>query len=282
MKIFIAADMEGATGVVHHDQLMPEGRGYAAAQRLLTGDVNAAIEGVLRTDPLATFVVGDGHGPMRNIILENLNPAAELVIGSGKPTNKPLCQLEGIDSTFDAAFMIGYHSKAGTPSGLLAHTYIGSIVREWRLNGVAVGEVQMNAAVLGSFGVAVALVVGNSDLGPEVAVWDPRVTFVATKRTLGPTAGVCLTPARTRTLISNSAAHVVANLGTSFPYDVGHARIEVDMYRREQCDKACSESGISKIGESTIVADAENAADAFRLMWRACTRALDEAPAWLV
>ncbi len=281
MKIFIAADMEGATGVVHHDQLMPEGRGYAAAQRLLTGDVNAAIEGVLRTDPLATFVVGDGHGPMRNILLEELNPAAELVIGSGKPSNKPFCQLEGIDSTFDAAFMVGYHSKSGTPSGLLAHTYIGSIVREWRLNGVDVGEVQMNAAVFGSFGVPVALVVGNSDLAPEVAVWDPRVMFVTTKRTLGPTAGVCLAPSRTRTLISNAAAHVVTNLSTLFSYDVGHTRIEVEMYRREQCDKASTENGIVKINETTILAEADNAADAFRLAWRACTRALDEAPAWL-
>ena len=281
MKIFIAADMEGATGVVHHDQLMPEGRGYAAAQRLLTGDVNAAIEGVLRADPLATFVVGDGHGPMRNIILEELHSAAELVIGSGKPSNKPLCQLEGIDSTFDAAFMIGYHSMSGTPSGLLAHTYIGSVVREWRLNSIAVGEVQMNAAVLGSFGVPVALVVGNSDLGPEIAAWDSRVAFVATKRTLGPTAGVCLTPSRTRILISHAAAHVVTNLGASFLYDVGHARIEVEMYRREQCDKASMEHGITKIGDITIVAESDNAADAFRLAWRACTRALDEAPAWL-
>ncbi|MBK7032295.1 MAG: M55 family metallopeptidase [Ignavibacteria bacterium] len=104
MKIFIAADMEGATGVVHHDQLMPDGRGYAAAQRLLTGDVNAAIDGVLRVVPNATFVVGDGHGPMRNIILQELHESAELVIGSAKPINKPLCQLEGVDGSFDMAF----------------------------------------------------------------------------------------------------------------------------------------------------------------------------------
>lgn len=281
MKIFIAADMEGATGVVHHDQLMPEGRGYAAAQRLLTGDVNAAIEGVLRVVPNATFVVGDGHGPMRNIILQELHEAAELVIGSAKPLNKPLCQLEGVDASFDLAFMVGYHSKAGTPSGLLAHTYIGSMVREWRLNGIPVGEVQMNAAVLGTFGVPVGLVVGNSDLEAEVRTWDATVAFVSTKRTLGPTAAICATPTRTRSLIADAAARVVAENIRAATYNVGAARIEVDTYRREQCDKASTEHGIRVLGDSTIVAEADNAADAYRLMWRACTRALDETPVWL-
>lgn len=282
MKIFIAADLEGATGVVHHDQLMPEGRGYAAAQKLLTADVNAAIEGVLRVVPNATFVVGDGHGPMRNILLQELHEAAELVIGSAKPQNKPLCQLEGIDETFDLAFMVGYHSKAGTPSGLLAHTYIGSMVREWRLNGVPVGEVQMNAAVLGTFGVPVGLVVGNSDLEAEVRSWDPYVQFVSTKRTLGPTAAICATPSKTRALIADAAARVVAENIRAAIYSVGKTTIEVDTYRREQCAKASTEHGIRVHGDSTIVAEADNAADAYRLMWRACTRALDESPAWLV
>ncbi|MCX6139617.1 MAG: M55 family metallopeptidase [Candidatus Kapabacteria bacterium] len=281
MKIFIAADMEGATGIVHHDQLMPGGAGYAGAQRLLTGDVNAAIMGVLSGAPDATFVVGDGHGTMRNLILEDLHSAAELVIGSAKPWNKPLCQLEGVDSSFDMAFMIGYHSMAGTPGGLLAHTYVGSLVREWRLNGKPVGEVEMNAAILGSIGIPVALVVGNSDLQPEVRAWDPSVAFVSTKRTLGPTAAVCATPSVTSLRISDAAAGTVGRGSSMKHYDVGITRIEVDTYRREQRDKACTEIGVDTVGEFTIVAEAANAADAFRLMWRACTRALDETPSWL-
>ncbi|MFN6113824.1 MAG: M55 family metallopeptidase, partial [Bacteroidota bacterium] len=76
MRVFIAVDMEGATGVVHHDQLMPDGRGYAAAQKLLTADVNAVIEGVLLVEPQAEVVVGDGHGIMRNVLLDQLHPSA--------------------------------------------------------------------------------------------------------------------------------------------------------------------------------------------------------------
>ncbi len=282
MKIFIAADLEGATGVVHHDQLMPEGRGYAAAQALLTGDINAAIEGVLRVVPDATFVVGDGHGPMRNVLLGSLHEAAELVIGSAKPANKPLCQLEGIDASFDLAFMIGYHSMAGTPGGLLAHTYIGSVVREWRLNGAPVGEVSMNAAIFGSFGVPVGLVVGNSELADEVRSLDETIRFVATKRTLGPTAAICATPTTTTARIAEAAQEVVLHQERHRAIlDGGHTVIEVDMYRREQADKASGEPAIQRIGDSGVRCEAPNAAEAFRIMWRACTRALDETPAWL-
>jgi D-amino peptidase len=146
---------------------------------------------------------------------------------------------------------------------------------------MAVGEVQMNAAVLGSFGVPVGLIVGNSDLEPEVRSWDRNVEFVSTKRTLGPTAAICATPGRTHSLIADAAAKVVSQNIHADLYNIGHTRIEVDTYRREQCDKASSVPGITTSGEFTIVAEADTAAKAFQLMWRACTRALDETPSWL-
>jgi D-amino peptidase len=219
---------------------------------------------------------------MRNVLLASLNDAAELVIGSAKPSNKPLCQLEGIDSTFDLAFMIGYHSKAGTPGGLLAHTYIGSVVREWRLNGTAVGEVTMNAAIFGSFGVPVGLVVGNSEVADEVRALDERLRFVSTKRTLGPTAAICATPNTTRRLIADASAEVVQDHDRHcMIHSTGRVVIEVDMYRREQAEKASGEPFVDRVGDSAVRCEAPDAAEAFRVMWRACTRALDEAPAWL-
>ncbi|MDZ4744750.1 MAG: M55 family metallopeptidase [bacterium] len=295
MKIFIAVDMEGATGIVHHDQLMPGGGGYAAGCSLMTGDVNAAIRGALRADPEATFTVGDGHGVMRNIILEDLHERAELVIGPGKPANKPLVQLEGIDDSYAMAFMVGYHSKAGTPNGLLAHTYIGSLVCNWRLNGRTVGEIEMNAAVLSSFDVPVALITGNSDLESELRDLNLPLEWVSTKRSLGTTAAVCLPPSRTATLIEDAAERAVQKSADKRliwkPRDA-HKRaeerrtpkecvIEVEMYRREQAERASSAQGITLVNDRTVSCTADTPAEAFRTMWRACTRALDEAPTWL-
>ena len=44
MKILIAADMEGITGVVDGNQTNPSHAEYGRFRRLMTGDVNAAIQ----------------------------------------------------------------------------------------------------------------------------------------------------------------------------------------------------------------------------------------------
>ena len=49
----------------------------------------------------------------------------------------------------DAAMLIGYHTRAGTPGGLLSHTWVGALVHEIRLNGRPAGEALLNAAILG-------------------------------------------------------------------------------------------------------------------------------------
>lgn len=284
MKVFIAVDMEGATGVVHHDQLMPDGKGYAVAQRYLTADVNAVIAGILDAQHDATVVVGEGHAIMRNILLDDIHPQAEVVIGPARPSNKPLCQMEGIDGTFDLLMCVGFHSKAGTPGGLLAHTFVGSIVCNWLLNDKPAGEVEVNAAIAGAYGVPLGLVVGNHELEAEVRQWNPNVEFIATKHTLGPTAARCRPPAWTRVALRHAARAAVerASNGEFMPYDVGRdVTMTIETYRREMTDKAASEAGVARINDRTFSCVAGNAADAFRIAWRAVARALDEPASFL-
>ena len=48
MKLYIVADMEGVTGITHADQLLERGgQRYWNGCKLLTGDVNAVIEGAV-------------------------------------------------------------------------------------------------------------------------------------------------------------------------------------------------------------------------------------------
>ncbi len=284
MRVFIAADMEGATGVVHGDQLLPGKPGYGAARSLLTRDVNAAIEGVLDADADASFVVGDGHGVMRNVVLEELHASAELVIGPASVENKPLCQLEGIDHGFDMLFCVGYHSKAGF-GGTLSHTFVGSLISELRLGGRAVGEVTANAHVAGAFGVPLGLVVGNDDLERELGEDLPgERPFVWTKRSLGPTAAVCRVPSLTTRLIREGARQAVRSLRDGkLPVsgDGGAVEFEVEFYRRESAARASEASGVQRSGDRTVSASGARADEAFATMWRGVCRALDETPSWL-
>lgn len=281
MKIFIAVDMEGVTGVVHGEQLMSEGRGYIAAQRLLMSDINAALEGIRRVEPSASVLLGDGHATMRNIIIDDLPSNVSVVVGSARPDNKPMCQLEGLDTTFDAMLQVGYHSKAGTPRGLLAHTYIGGLVSSWKLNGCEVGEVTMNTALAHGYGVPMCFVSGNSDLAEEVQSLSVVPEFVATKTVLGPTAAMCMPPSATRMLIADGVERALQRRWERPRIAAGTTTIDVVTHRREQALRGARLGGVELVGETTMRVVSDSIHDAYSRMWQACTMALEDQPAWL-
>ena len=203
MKIFISADMEGVCGVVNWQQVSDGQPEYERARKWMTGEVNAAIEGAIAAGA-TEIVVNDSHGNMRNILLEELNPAAQLITGSPKP----LCMMQGIESGFNACFFIGYHSSAGTLRSNLDHTYASSIIYEVRVNGQVFGETQLNAALAGTFGVPVAMITGDSRLADEVrATLGSHVEIVVVKEATSRSSAKCLTLKKAQDLIRTGAEH---------------------------------------------------------------------------
>lgn len=148
--------MEGVAGVVDREQTLRDGKEHERARKLMTQEVNAAIEGALEAGA-KQVLVNDSHGTMRNIILEELNENAELITGSPKP----LSMMQGIDKTFNAVLFVGYHAMRGTYKGVLEHTYHGNIVSDVFFNSKRYGETGMNAAVAGYFKVPIVLVTGD-------------------------------------------------------------------------------------------------------------------------
>jgi len=285
MKIFISADIEGITGIIHRDQIFPGEANYAQGCRLMTADINAAIEGVLEVEPDASFLVCDGHGTMRNILLEELNPAAQLITGPANRDNKPLCQSEGVSKDHDMAFLVGYHSQAGTPNGVLSHTLLSLHVCNFRINNEVVGETAINAAICGSYGVPVTMISGNHEVKAEADATIPSgFTFSSTKTSIGFTAAICKTPKESHADIRKAAKEAVTNFRTSSLLPLTYNQsvtMEVEAYRREFADNACVVQGIEKTGERSFVATHESAAECFKLIWRGMTYGMDETP-WML
>jgi len=202
--------MEGVSGIVNFAQTSIEEKEYERARALMTGEVNAAIEGAL-TAGITEIVVNDAHGSMRNIMLENLNPVAQLISGSPKP----LSMMQGVDEGHDAAFFIGYHAQAGSAYGTLNHTFTER-VHSVALNGKFVGELGLNAALAGHFGVPVVLVTGDQTLVEEARLILGDIETVAVKRAYGMRAARCLTPSRVHRLIKEAAMRAVQKGGTPF------------------------------------------------------------------
>lgn len=156
MKVFISVDMEGVTGLTDREDVAPDGTDYQRGRVFMTGDANAAILGAF--DAGATeVVVNDSHWTMRNLLLEQLDPRARLIRGF----HKPLCMVQGVDESFDAAVFIGYHSCAGTERGVLNHTLLGKEVHNLLFERRPIGEIRLNALLCGHYGVPVAFVAGD-------------------------------------------------------------------------------------------------------------------------
>ncbi len=118
MKVYISVDMEGGAGIAGASH-MTDG-GYNRMVKLLTQEVNAAIEGAFEAGA-TEVLVNDAHGNMANILIEDLDERAELISGN----NKHLLQMEGLDDSFQAVFFLGYHAHEGNADAVMNHTIMG-------------------------------------------------------------------------------------------------------------------------------------------------------------
>jgi D-amino peptidase len=263
MRVYISVDMEGVAGVAHEDQTDPidarHAEDYNRFRRLMTNEANAAIAGALEAGAKAVLV-NDSHWLMRNLLAEELNPAAELL--SGGP--KRLSMVEGIDGGFDAAMFIGYHARAGTRNATIDHTYT-SRVYEARLNGEPVGELALNAAMAGVHGVAVALVSG--DQAEARALLGDGIETVVVKEAVGRFAARSLAPTLACERIRAGAAAGLRRkhrlLEISPPI-----RLEVDFALTQMADMAELVPGSSRTGGRTVSYAGDDYREVFRA-WRA-------------
>jgi D-amino peptidase len=275
MKVLISADMEGTAGIVDRAHTAIPDRGpltgiqhnaaeYDWARRLMTEEVNAAAAGAFEGGAKDVWIT-DAHGSMRNLLPLALHRDARYVSGSPKT----LCMLEGLDETFGAVLFTGYHGSAGTPASVLAHTYIG-IIQDVRLNGVAMGEYGINAAVAGHFNVPVALVSGDNTVVAQVhTLLGPDVVGVEVKRGLGTTAAVHLHPEKARDAIRAGAAEAVRRAPRLRPYRVSlPVRLEVDIVGPDLTDLASLLPGVVRVGPRSVAYDGPDVLTMFKA-WRA-------------
>jgi D-amino peptidase len=211
MKVYISVDLEGIACVMQTNEQVSD---YQAARKWMTAEANAAIEAAY-AHGAQEVVVSDSHGNMANLLPDELHEDALLV--RGKP--RPLCMMEGLDSTFDAVFFVGYHAMAGTAKGNMAHTYTGPIYA-MRLNGLLVGETGFNAALAGHYRVPVALVCGDDTLAAEVGALLPWAERVITKWAISPWAARNLTPKASRARIRAGASRALDRLAEIEPFVV--------------------------------------------------------------
>jgi len=262
MKVYISVDMEGIAGISHPN---PTGRGdsgYPAAVELMVGEANAAIEGALAAGA-DEILVNDSHGGMYNLRPADLHPAARVLQGQKAWS---MVAGAGPEAGFDVALFIGYHARAGHPTGTIAHTYSDRPTLS-QLNGRPVGETGLNAAILGAWGIPVGLVAGDDALAGEVADWLPWAERVVVKTGFGGNAAASVHPTIARDLIRGGAERAVqrAAAGDLQPLVVGPPVIvEVDYRNAIAADYAAIVPGAERVGDRGVRFEAPDAETAYR------------------
>ncbi|MFT4626072.1 MAG: D-amino peptidase [Myxococcota bacterium] len=284
MRLYIIADMEGVTGITHRDQLMEDGgQRYWSGCALLTGDINAVIEGAV-SEGVTDVLVSEGHANMRNVLVDQLHPAARVLRGPARWDTKPLCQVGALTSDFDLAMFVGFHSRAGTPKGLLCHTWASAVVHKITLNGREVGETAINAAILGDAGVPVALVCGGDDLAREATADLGDVQTAVVKQVHGFDLASCWGPKRTAPLLHGAAATAVQRhrAGDFAPFVIeGPVTAEITVLNDAMADRMSLVPGVERVQRRKLRVSGATATDALSAAWRGVSEVFHEPAGWM-
>ena len=269
MRVYISVDMEGIGGISHPDPTDPKDVRYPTSVALMIGETNAAIEGAL-AGGATDILVNDSHWNMTNLLPAELHPAARLLQGR-KAWSMVAGAQPGADGrpSFDVALFIGYHARAGHPTGTIAHTYSDAPV-ETRLAGRPTGEYGLNALVLGAWGIPVGLVSGDDALAAEVEAWLPWAERVVVKTTDTTTSATSAHPSvacdRVRAGAQRAVSRVASGEGPPFQtLDVGRpVVIELEFATGSVADHAAIAPGAERFGDRGVRISTDDPVEAFR------------------
>lgn len=263
MKVYISVDIEGVAGIVDRAQASLPGIDYERGRRLMTQEAAAAVRGALAGGATEVWV-SDSHGSngSRNIIVEDLPQECWLISGD----SRPMAQVEGLDSSFTAVALVGYHTRHGL-SGVLDHTFSAREVFELKLNGRAVGEVGLNASVAGHLGVPVVLVSGDHKLAGEVAEILPWTERVVVKDAIGRHASKAMHPQRARQAIEDGLKRALGRLKEMKVFEIGKpVRADLAFKHTSMADAAVGMPGVERIGDMTVRITAPDAVALYPLI----------------
>lgn len=212
-RFFIGVDCEGSACVVGEPQKgLKDSKNYPFAARQATLEADAAARALFDCGA-KEVIVWDNHGTGVNLDYSLLDPRCKILLGSGCKTRFP-----GIDGSFDGVLFIGYHAREGTPNAVLAHTYSSLAFQSYRINGMEVGEMEIDGAFAGKHGVPVIFVSSDNKCVSQAKERFPWVETVVTKESLSWNAALSLHPQAAVEAIYNGVQTAYGRLSEMKPF----------------------------------------------------------------
>ncbi len=208
-SVFIITDAEGVAGICRQEQVEPT---ESELRQLLTGEINAAVDGFLEGG-VDEVIVWDGHDGSRTLSAATIHPQAKLLIGG-------LGAGMSFERGYSAIAFLGQHSMAGVRTGIMAHSYSSLGIQDMRMNGKAVGEITTRAALAGWYNVPVVFLSGDRAAAEELQAIIPDAEIAVVKEGLGRYTCLSLSAQASRDLIREKARKAATKIATIKPYRI--------------------------------------------------------------
>jgi len=241
MNVFIICDMEGIAGINHWDQVQARGYLYHEGRTLYTEEVNAAIRGA-RAAGATNITVLDGHGAggiepcckFNSLRPDLIDPDVTLITGNRYLKYTDIMR----EGAFDCALFVGIHSMENTPRGVLAHTISSTVWEAIWINDTKVGEIGVMSALVGEFGIPMAMIAGDRAACDEgIALLGDNIVTASVKEGTSRFSAKHIPPVRARQLVEEAATKAVRNAANVKPYVLeGEVRVRYLIKSIDQID----------------------------------------------
>jgi D-amino peptidase len=236
MNFAIACDLEGIGGVVGfpNEGLGTTSKQYLFAIRQAAREVNSAVKALYDSGADKVFV-WDNHNGSLNLDYAELDRRVDIIAGVGARHRWP-----GLyDKNINGVLFIGYHPMADTYAGILSHTCSSVTYQYVKLNGVSMGEMEIDAASAGRLLGAPAIFTSSDDKGVAQAKKSmPWIKSVVTKEALGRNLAVLKHPYRVVDEIYEQVVEAVRDIDSMKLYEISDpVEVEMRFLRLEDAEK---------------------------------------------
>jgi D-amino peptidase len=257
-KVYMITDMEGVAGIYDSEvQVEPfQSPRWEESRKLLTGEVNAAVEGLL-AGGATDVVVWDGHDSGRSLSVLDIHPKARLLLG------RPVSHTLELDPSYSAVVFIGQHAMAGADKGILSHSYDSRGIQNIWVNGKPTGEIGGRVMLAGALNIPVIMLSGDTAACKEIHELVPEAECAEVKSGVSRTAGYMLSHPAACALIREKAQRAMQRLAEFRPYKIpGPVELKVEFTTAAGARFELRE-GVERVNERTWVFRGKDIMDAW-------------------
>lgn len=241
--VFVVTDAEGVAGICRQDQTDPKS---PELQKLLTSEINAAVEGLYAAGA-DEVIVWDGHDGSQTLSALTIHPRARLLMGYPGV-------LMTLDQRYAAIAFVGQHARANSMRGVLAHSYSSLGIQTILVNGKPVGELETLAAMAGAFDTPVIFLSGDQAAADDLHAIVPDAELAVVKQGFADYACLSLSAPAAQARIRDRAMAAMKKISNIKPYKItGPVSVQIEYTARHVPDAdAPYRSGVEVIDARTL------------------------------